>query len=71
VLEEENDAQARGFLARHPDFGVQAPAEVIKSLGERAFMFGKAARVSTLGTLMTPRSTDTDGFYVSVMRRAG
>jgi 16S rRNA (cytosine967-C5)-methyltransferase len=71
VLEEENDAQARGFLARHPDFAVQAPAEVIKSLGERAFMFGKAARVSTLGTLMTPRSTDTDGFYVSVMRRAG
>jgi 16S rRNA (cytosine967-C5)-methyltransferase len=70
VLEEENDAQARGFLARHPDFAVQAPAEVIKSLGERAFMFGKAARVSTLGTLMTPRSTGTDGFYVSVMRRA-
>ena len=71
VLEEENDAQARGFLARHPDFAVQAPTEVIKSLGERAFMFGKAARVSALGTLMTPRSTDTDGFYVSVMRRAG
>jgi len=71
VLEEENDAQARGFLARHADFAVQAPAEVIKSLGERAFMFGKAARESALGTLMTPRSTDTDGFYVSVMRRAG
>jgi 16S rRNA (cytosine967-C5)-methyltransferase len=70
VLWEENDAQSRGFLARHPDFAVQAPAEVIKSLGERAFMFGKAARVSALGTLMTPQSTDTDGFYVSVMRRA-
>jgi 16S rRNA (cytosine967-C5)-methyltransferase len=71
VLEEENDAQARGYLARHPDFAVQAPVDVIKSLGERAFMFGKAARVSALGTLMTPRSNDTDGFYVSVMRRAG
>ena len=71
VLEEENDAQARGFLARHADFAVQAPTEVIKSLGERAFMFGNAARLSALGTLMTPRSTDTDGFYVSVMRRAG
>jgi len=70
VLWEENDAQSRGFLARHPDFAAQAPAEVIKSLGERAFMFGKAARVSALGTLMTPQSTDTDGFYVSVMRRA-
>ena len=71
VLEEENDSQARGFLARHPEFAVQPPTEVIKSLGERAFMFAKAARLSELGTLMTPRATDTDGFYVSVMRRAG
>jgi len=71
VLEEENDSQARGFLARHPEFAVQPPTDVIKSLGERAFMFAKAARLSGLGTLMTPRATDTDGFYVSVMRRAG
>ena len=71
VLEEENDSQARGFLARHPEFVVQPPTDVIKSLGERAFMFAKAARLSGLGTLMTPRATDTDGFYVSVMRRAG
>jgi 16S rRNA (cytosine967-C5)-methyltransferase len=69
VLEEENDAQARGLLTRHPEFAVQPPTEVIKSLGERAFMFGKAARLSDQGTLMTPRTTDTDGFYVSVMRR--
>ena len=69
VLEEENDAQARGLLTRHPDFAVQPPTEVIKSLGERAFMFGKAARLSDQGTLMTPRTTDTDGFYISVMRR--
>jgi 16S rRNA (cytosine967-C5)-methyltransferase len=71
VLEEENDSQARGFLARHPEFAVQPPTDVIKSLGERTFMFAKAARLSGLGTLMTPRATDTDGFYVSVMRRAG
>jgi 16S rRNA (cytosine967-C5)-methyltransferase len=71
VLEEENDSQARGFLARHPEFAVQPPTDVIKSLGERAFMFAKAARLSGLGTLTTPRATDTDGFYVSVMRRAG
>jgi 16S rRNA (cytosine967-C5)-methyltransferase len=71
VLEEENDSQARGFLARHPEFAVQPPTDVIKSLGERAFMFAKAARLSGLGTLMTPRATDTDGFYVSAMRRAG
>jgi 16S rRNA (cytosine967-C5)-methyltransferase len=71
VLKEENDAQAQGFLARHSEFVVQPPAEVIQSLGERAFTFGKAAFLSDLGTLMTPRATDTDGFYVSVMRRVG
>ena len=52
VLKEENDAQAQGFLARHSEFVVQPPAEVIQSLGERAFMFGKAAFLSDLGTLI-------------------
>ena len=71
VLEEENGAQVRAFLVRHPEFSVQLPAEVIQPLGERAFMFGKAARLSGEGILITPRTTDTDGFYVSVMRRGG
>jgi 16S rRNA (cytosine967-C5)-methyltransferase len=31
-------------------------------------MFTKAARLSTEGLLMTPRTTDTDGFFVSVLR---
>ncbi|HEX3440351.1 MAG TPA: RsmB/NOP family class I SAM-dependent RNA methyltransferase [Pseudolabrys sp.] len=68
VLEEENDAQVRAFLARHPQFSVRPPAEVASALGERAFMFGKAARLSAEGLLMTPRTTDTDGFFVSVLR---
>jgi 16S rRNA (cytosine967-C5)-methyltransferase len=68
VLEDENGAQIQGFLARHPDFSVQPPTEVIQALGERAFMFGKAARLSAEGILMTPRTTDTDGFFVSVLR---
>ena len=72
VLEEENGAQAQGVPgAAFRNLCVQPPAEVIQSLGERAFMFGKAARLSDLGILMTPRSTDTDGFYISVMRRGG
>ena len=71
VLEEENSAQIRGFMALHPEFSVQTPAEVIQPLGERAFMLGKAARLSAEGILITPRTTDTDGFYVSVMRRGG
>ena len=50
---------------------MQPPVEVIQSLGERAFMFGKAARLSDEGILMTPRTTDTDGFFVSVLLRRG
>jgi 16S rRNA (cytosine967-C5)-methyltransferase len=71
VLDDENGGQVRGFLVRHPDFSVQPAAEVAEALGERAFMFGKAARLSDEGILMTPRTTDTDGFFVSVLRRAG
>jgi 16S rRNA (cytosine967-C5)-methyltransferase len=69
VLDEENGAQIRGFLARHPEFSVQPSNAYANSLGERAFMFNKAARLSAEGLLMTPRSTDTDGFFVSVLRR--
>src|SRR5262245_22564028 len=68
VLDDENGAQVRAFLSRHSRFSVQPPAAVAQALGERAFMFGKAARVSGEGILLTPRSTDTDGFFVSVMR---
>jgi 16S rRNA (cytosine967-C5)-methyltransferase len=71
VLDEENGAQIRAFSALHPEFTVLPPAEVIQPLGERAFMLGKAARLSEEGILITPRTTDTDGFYVSVMRRGG
>ncbi len=71
ILEEEDGAQVRAFFARHPNFSVYPPAEVIEALGERTFMFGKAARLSDEGVLMSPRTTDTDGFYVSVMRRGG
>ena len=69
VLDEENGVQVQGFLARHPGFTVQPPVEVAQALGERAFMFAKAARLSAEGILMTPRTTDTDGFFVSVLRR--
>jgi 16S rRNA (cytosine967-C5)-methyltransferase len=39
------------------------------SLGERSFMFCQAAKLSDEGLLMTPRTTETDGFYVAVMRK--
>ena len=69
VLEEENGAQMRAFLARHDGFAIEPPNEVTQTLGERAFMFGKAARFSDEGIMMTPRTTDTDGFFVALLRR--
>ncbi len=49
---------------------MEKPAEVANALGERAYMFSKAALVSGEGVLMTPRRTDTDGFFVSLLRRS-
>jgi 16S rRNA (cytosine967-C5)-methyltransferase len=69
VLEEENAAQVRAFLGRHAAFSVQPSAQVAEALGERAFMFAKAARLSDEGITMTPRTTDTDGFFVALLRR--
>ncbi len=69
VLDDENGAQVRGFLARHPGFAVTPPAEVAAALGESALPFTAAARLSAEGLLMTPRTTETDGFFVSVLRR--
>ena len=69
VLDEENGAQVRALLVRHPEFAVQPAVEVLAVLGERAFMFAKAARLSDEGILMTPRTTETDGFFVSVLKR--
>ena len=69
VLVEENADQVRAFLARHPDFAVVPPAELLAPLGERALIFRQAVLMSEEGLQMTPRRTDTDGFFVSVMTR--
>jgi 16S rRNA (cytosine967-C5)-methyltransferase len=69
VLDEENGAQVRDFLARHPDLTVMPPREVTTvALGERSESFCAAALTSAEGVLMTPRRTDTDGFYVALMQ---
>ena len=70
VLDEENGAQVRAFVDRHPDFAAVAGADIASALGERGFMFQRAARVSPEGLLMTPRRTDTDGFFVALLKRA-
>ena len=70
MLAEENGDQVRAFIGRHRDFSVEKPANVINALGERAYLFTRAALISDEGLLMTPRRTDTDGFFVSLLRRS-
>ena len=69
LLAEENGDQVRDFLGRHDEFSLQKPAEVADALGERAYLFKRAVLMSDEGLLMTPRRTDTDGFYVARMAR--
>lgn len=69
VLAQENDVQIKAFLTQHREFAVVPPAEVAQALGERAFLFARAVLASPHGLLMTPRRTDTDGFFVGVVRR--
>ena len=70
VLDEENGAQVREFVKRHPDFSIEKPASLTSALGERGLLFQRAVLMSEEGLLMTPRRTGTDGFYISVLRRA-
>jgi 16S rRNA (cytosine967-C5)-methyltransferase len=72
MLDDENGAQVRGFLQRHSGFAIVPPDQMMAAaLGERAFLFRRAVLTSTEGLLMTPRRTDTDGFFVSLLHRAG
>jgi 16S rRNA (cytosine967-C5)-methyltransferase len=71
LLAQENGDQIRNFLARHPDFHALAGAELVRPLGERAGAFEQAVLASAAGLLMTPRRTETDGFFVAVLTRRG
>jgi 16S rRNA (cytosine967-C5)-methyltransferase len=67
LLAEENGDQVRAFIARHPGFAVASPADLLAPLGERALIFRQAVLLTEEGVQMTPRRTDTDGFFVSVL----
>jgi 16S rRNA (cytosine967-C5)-methyltransferase len=71
LLAEENGDQVRAFIERRPQFALIPPGQVVDVLGERAFVFHHAVLVSQEGLLMTPRRTDTDGFYVSLLVKQG
>jgi 16S rRNA (cytosine967-C5)-methyltransferase len=70
VLPPENGEQVRGFLARHPGFSIVPPEQTAGALWDKAEAFAAAALPSPEGWLMTPRRTATDGFFVSVLKKA-
>ena len=70
MLSEENGEQVKAFIARHPEFSVQPPEQTASVLWDKAEPFAEAALQSAEGLLMTPRRTGTDGFFVSVLRKA-
>ncbi|HJZ21543.1 MAG TPA: RsmB/NOP family class I SAM-dependent RNA methyltransferase [Bradyrhizobium sp.] len=70
VLPPENGEQVRAFVARHPEFAVVPPAQTATVLWDKAEEFAQAALETAEGWLMTPRRTGTDGFFVSVLKRA-
>ena len=70
VLAEENGDRVRAFIGRHGDFSVEKPGNVINALSDRAYLFARAVLISEEGLLMTPRRTDTDGFFVSMLRHS-
>ena len=70
MLPAENGDQIRSFLARHEGFSIQPLNETASVLWDKAEDFEKAALKSAEGWLMTPRRTGTDGFFVSVLKKA-
>jgi 16S rRNA (cytosine967-C5)-methyltransferase len=68
LLDAENGAQVRAFLGRTAGFAAVAPAEFCRAIGNRGAILRVAALESVEGLLLTPRRTETDGFFVSVLR---
>ena len=69
LLDEENGARLRAFLAAHPEFAVLPIARMMEALPARADEFRSAVLTTPEGLLMTPRRTGTDGFFVAIMAR--
>lgn len=67
ILPEENDDQIVAFLAAHPDFASLPPEQLWQS----AFGQPMPADIETAnaGIALTPRLTQTDGFYFNALHR--
>ena len=68
LLDEENGAQVAAFVERHPDFAVIDPAVNAEAHG--LGVLGKHRDCRSLGVLLTPLRTNTDGFFIAVLSRA-
>jgi 16S rRNA (cytosine967-C5)-methyltransferase len=68
LLDEENGARVRAFLAAHPEFAVLPVDEAVQALPEPE-KFRSAVLATPEGLMMTPRRTATDGFFVAIMAR--
>jgi len=68
LLDAENGAQIRDFLAANLDFRVLDPAANARAAGLDSI--GRHRDVSGLGLLLSPHRTDTDGFFMSVSTRS-
>ncbi|HLL29311.1 MAG TPA: RsmB/NOP family class I SAM-dependent RNA methyltransferase [Xanthobacteraceae bacterium] len=69
LLDAENGAQVRNFLSRASGWSAVPAAEVCAALGERGAILRAAALIGAEGVLLTPRRTETDGFFISILRR--
>jgi 16S rRNA (cytosine967-C5)-methyltransferase len=68
LLRDENEEQAAGFLAAHPEFAALSGTEMAEGAG-----LPKLARFASphgAGIRLSPTASGTDGFYVAIFRRA-
>lgn len=68
ILPEENDDQVAAFRAANPDFVSVAPEQLWSAAFGTTLPPELATRQS--GIALTPRLTDTDGFYLNALRRS-
>jgi len=70
MLPDENGDQIAAFLARHKDFRLEPPSGAIDA-AETTDAAKEALRATAgdFGLMLTPRRTNTDGFFVAAMRK--
>lgn len=69
LLPAENGAQIEGFVSRHDGWQATPGKDICKTLGGRGAILQKAAKLLPEGLLLTPKRTNTDGFFIAVLRK--